>query len=114
MTTYKQRLNQKYGLDKDIEHTLRELKDLTGVPIKIMKELEKRGKRAYANNLGSVRLNDFGKNDDLRKGTSKRLSMEQWSNARIYAFLFKSIFQNMRYKKQDVDLFEELKKKKIL
>ena len=39
MTTYKQRLNQKYGLDKDIEHTLRELKDLTGVPIKIMKDL---------------------------------------------------------------------------
>ena len=72
MTTYKQRLNQKYGLDKDIEHTLRELKDLTGVPIKIIKEVEKRGKGAYANNLGSVRLNDFSKNNDLRKGASKR------------------------------------------
>ena len=35
MTTYKQRLNEKYGLDKDTEHTLRELKDLTGVPIKL-------------------------------------------------------------------------------
>ena len=60
-----------------------------------------------------MRLNDFSKNDDLRKGASKR-SMEQWSKARIYAFLFKSIFQNMRYKKQDEDLFEELKKKKIV
>jgi len=87
MTTYKQRLNEKYGLDKDTEHTLIELKYLTGVPIKIMKEVEKRGKGAYANNLGSVRLNDFSKNDDLRKGSSKRLSMEQWSKARIYAFL---------------------------
>ena len=113
MTTYKQRLNEKYGLDKDTEHTLKELKELTGVPIKIMKEVEKRGKGAYANNLGSVRLNDFSKNDDLRKGASKRLSMEQWAKARIYAFLFKSIFQNMRYKKHDMDLFEELKKKKI-
>ena len=36
MTTYKQRLNEKFGFDKDTEHTLRELKDLTGVPIKIM------------------------------------------------------------------------------
>ena len=44
MTTYKQRLNQKYGLDKVIEHTLRELKDLTGVLIKIMKEVEKEEK----------------------------------------------------------------------
>jgi len=114
MTTYKQRLNEKYGLDKDTEHTLIELKYLTGVPIKIMKEVEKRGKGAYANNLGSVRLNDFSKNDDLRKGTSKRLSMEQWSKARIYAFLFKSLFQNMRYKKHDMDLFDELKKKKII
>ena len=37
--TYKQRLNEKYGLDKDTEHSLRELKELTGVPIKIMKEV---------------------------------------------------------------------------
>ena len=114
MTTYKQRLNEKYGLDKDTEHTLKELKQLTGVPIHIMKEVEKRGKGAYANNLGSVRLNNFSKNDDLRKGASKRLSMEQWSKARIYAFLFKSLFQNMRYKKHDMDLFEELKNKKII
>ena len=40
MTTYKQRLNEKL----DTEHTLRELKDLTGVPIKIMKEVEKEKK----------------------------------------------------------------------
>jgi len=61
-----------------------------------------------------VRLNDFSKNNDLRKGSSIRLSMDQWSKARIYAFLFKSIFQNMRYKKHDMDLFEELKEKKII
>jgi hypothetical protein len=79
-----------------------------------LKEIEKRGKGAYANNLGSVRLIDISKNDDLRKGASKRLSMEQWSKARVYSFLFKTIFQNMKYKKQDMDLFEELKKKKII
>ena len=42
--TYKQRLNENYGLDKDTEHTLRELKELTGVPIKIMTEVKKKEK----------------------------------------------------------------------
>ena len=83
MTTYKQRLNQKYGLDKDIEHTLRELKDLTGVPIKIMKEVEKRGKGAYANNLGSVRLNDFRKTMIYEK---EHLNDYLWNNGARHEF----------------------------
>ena len=107
--SYKQRFNIKLGLDEDIEHTLKQLKDITGIPIKILKEVDKRGKGAYYNNMGSVRLKDFTKNSDLRKGASKRLSAEQWSKARIYAFIYKSIFQCMRYKKQDLDLYDEIK-----
>ena len=73
--TYKQRLNIKLGLDEDTEHTLKELKHITGIPIKILKEVKKRGKVAYNTNLRSVRLKeDYSKNDDLRKGKSKRLS----------------------------------------
>ena len=53
--SYKQRFNRKLGLDEDIEHTLKQLKDITGIPIKIFKEVEKRGKGAYNTNLGSVR-----------------------------------------------------------
>jgi len=83
---------------------------MTGVPVSILKEVYKRGKGAYANNLGSVRLKDGSKNDDLRKGASKRLSMEQWAMARVYAFLYKSLFQNMRYKPQDEDLHDKIKK----
>ena len=45
--TYKQRLNIKLGLDKDTEHSLKELKEITGIPIKILKEVDKRGKAAY-------------------------------------------------------------------
>ena len=108
--TYKQRFNEKLGLDKDTEHTLKELKEITGIPIKILKEVDKRGKAAYYNNLGSVRLKeDFSKNSDLRKGPSERLSVVQWSVARVYAFIYKSIFQSMRYKKQDLDLYELIK-----
>ena len=93
---YKQRLNIKLGLDKDTEHSLKELKDITGMPIKILKEIDKRGKAAYYNNMSSVRLKeDFSKNSDMRKGASKRLSVIQWSTARVYAFIYKSIFQSM-------------------
>ena len=47
MKTYKQRFNEELGFDKDKEHTLQELKDITGIPVKILKEVDKRGKGAY-------------------------------------------------------------------
>ena len=93
--SYKQRLNIKLGLDMDTEHSLKELKNITGIPIKILREVDKRGKATYYNNMASVRLEDFSKNSDLRKGASKRLSVIQWSTARVYAFIYKSIFQSM-------------------
>jgi hypothetical protein len=43
--------------------------------LKILKEVYKRGEGAYYNNLGSVRLKDFTKSPDLRKGMNMRLSM---------------------------------------
>ena len=110
MKTYKQRFNEELGFEKEEDHSLKELKDITHIPIKILKEVEKRGFGAYNSNLSSVRLKeDYSKNPDLRKGTSKRLSAEQWSKARIYAFLYKSIFQGMKYKKQDTDLYDKVK-----
>ena len=108
--TYKQRFIFKLGLDEDTEHTLKQLKDITRIPTKILKEVAKRGKGAYNTNLGSVRLKeDYFKNSDLRKGASKRLSATQWALSRVYAFIYKSIFQCMRYKKQDLDLYDEIK-----
>ena len=109
-TSYKQRLNIKLGLYKDTEHSLKELKEITGIPIKILKEVDKRGKAAYFNNMLSVRLKeDFSKNKDMGKGPSERLSVRQWSKARIYSFIYKSMFQKMRYKKQDLDLYDKIK-----
>ena len=108
--TYKQRFNKAFDFDKDEDHSLTDLKNITGIPLRILKEVYKRGEWAYYNNLGSVRLKDFTKNPDLRKGASKRLSMSQWSYARVYAFIYKSLFQKMRYKKQDTDLYDEIEK----
>ena len=107
--TYKERFNTAFNFDKDEDRSLTDLKNITGIPLRILKEVYKRGEGAYYNNLGSVRLKDFTKNTDLRKGVSKRLSMSQWAMARIYGFLYKSIFQGMRYKEQDTDLFDEIK-----
>ena len=88
---------------------MKELKDIIGIPIKILKEVNERGKTAYYNNIGSVRLKDFSKNDDMRKGFSKRLSVIHWFIARLYAFIYKSIFQCMRCKPHDLDLYEQIK-----
>ena len=57
-----------------------------------------------------MRLKDFTKNPDLRKEMNMRLSMTQWSYARVYAFIYKSLFLKMRYKKQDTDLYDEIEK----
>ena len=81
--TYKERFNKAFNFDKDEDHSLTDLKNITGIPLRILKEVYKRGEGAYYNNLGSVRLKDFTKNPDLRKGASKRLSMSQWSYARV-------------------------------
>ena len=95
--TYKQRFNKEFGFDKDEDHSMKELSNITCIPLSVLKEVYKRGERAYFHNLGSVRLKDFSKNPDLRKGANKRL-----------AFMYKSLFQNMRYKKQDTDLYDVL------
>ena len=87
--SYKQRLNIKLDLDKDTEHLFKELKNITGIPIKILKEVDKRGKAAYYNNMSSVRLEDFNKNSDMRKGASQRLSVIQWSAAYILVLICK-------------------------
>ena len=110
MKTYKQRFNAELGFDEDEDHTLKELKDITQIPMKILEEVENRGFGAYGSNLGSVRLKeDYSKNPDLRKGASKRLSAEQWAKARIYSFVYKSVFQQMKYKKQDTDVYGKVK-----
>ena len=106
--TYKQRFNIAFGFEKDEDHSIKDLKEITGIPIRMLREVYNRGEGAYFHNLGSVRLKDFSKNSDLSKGVNKRLSMAQCAAARIYAFIYKSLFQNMRYKKQDTDLYDVL------
>lgn len=55
----------------------------------ILKAVESRGRGAYANNMSSVRLLDGTKNPSRAIGASGRMSIGQWSRARLYSFLMK-------------------------
>jgi hypothetical protein len=37
--TYKQRFNIAFGFDKDEDHSMKDLKEITGIPIRILKEV---------------------------------------------------------------------------
>lgn len=106
--TYKKKFNILFDLPEDTSNSLEDMSKLTGIPKSILEQVEDRGKGAYSSNLGSVRLKDFSKNPSASKGPSKRLSQEQWAIARVYAFLYKSIKQKMRYKPHDKDLYKEI------
>lgn len=55
----------------------------------ILKEVEKRGRGAYGNNIQSVRLMDGTKNFNPGIPRSARMSIGQWSRARVYSFLMR-------------------------
>ena len=109
--TYKQTFNLIFGQPLNKPNTIKDMSELSNITINILEEVESRGEGAYTSNLSSVRLKgSFKKDDDLRKGISKRLSMEQWKIARVYAFIVKSMIgmPNAK-KKQDEDLYEKIK-----
>jgi hypothetical protein len=113
MPTYKQTFNMIFNQPKDKSNTTEEMSKLSNIPVEILNEVKSRGEGAYSSNLGSVRLKgSYKKDDDMRKGSSKRLSMENWSIARQYAFIVKSMIgMEQSKKKQDEDLYMKIKDK---
>ena len=109
--TYKQTFNLIFNQPLNKSNTIEEMSKLSKIPIDILEDVKSRGEGAYSNTR-SVRLKgSFKKDGDLRKA---RLSMEQWSISRIYAFIVKSIIgMNKAKKPQDLDLFEKIKDKVI-
>lgn len=89
--THRENVLRKLGLPTTASPSLAELSRLTKVSVADLKEIEKRGRGAHANNLASVRLKkDFSKNPDTtRFPAAARLSPQQWARARVYSFLDK-------------------------
>jgi hypothetical protein len=51
---YKQRFNKEFNYDKDEDHSMNDLSNITLIPLSILKEVYKRGEGAYSSNLSSV------------------------------------------------------------
>jgi hypothetical protein len=75
--------------DNDLEdrsYSLKELSEISHVPLKILREVYNRGVGAYKTQPSSVRLKgSYVKNVDAPM--KAKLSKEQWAMARVYSFL---------------------------
>lgn len=89
--THRENVLKRLGLPLTASPSLAELSKITGKQLSDLKEIEKRGRGAHANNPSSVRLKkDFSKNPSLSAfPISERLSAGQWARARVYSFLDK-------------------------
>jgi transposase len=79
---------KKHGIKLTDSLTVEQIAKLSGMPFEALEEVRKRGRGAYANNLASVRVKGtFVKNPSASIGRPARLSINQWSFARIYSFV---------------------------
>lgn len=83
--TYREKFLDRYELP-DRSYSLEEVSKITSVPLNILQEVYNRGIGAYKTNPQSVRLKgSFVKN--VAAPMSKKLSKEQWANARVMSFV---------------------------
>jgi len=83
--THRENVLKRLGLS-DKHYSLAELSRVSKVPLRILKEVEKRGYGAYNTQLSSVRLKgSFVKN--VVAAPKFKLSPQQWAYARVYSFL---------------------------
>jgi hypothetical protein len=89
--THRENVLRRLGLPVSASPSLPELARYSGTKLATLKEIEKRGRGAHANNPASVRLKkDFSKNPNLGAyPISARLPAAQWARARVYSFLDK-------------------------
>ena len=83
--TYREEFFKKYKVPEK-SYSIKELSEISKVPIDILQQVYNRGVGAYKTQPKSVRLkNSFVKNVDAPM--SAKLSKEQWAYARLYSFL---------------------------
>jgi len=95
-TTNKMKFNRKYKQPLQQANSKSDIVKLTGIPLRIVNDVFKRGVGAYKNNRASVR--------------PSVKSPEQWAYARVYSFVMK---QPGTWGKADKDLADKVKKLKI-
>jgi len=105
--TYKNKVNRRFGQPLNKGNDLKNLSKISKIPISILKKVFERGEGAYETNPRSVRLTNYKKSADLRRGP--RLSKTQWAYARTYAFVEK-VYNKNEPQNQDTDLIKEARK----
>ena len=96
VTTNKNKFNKRFKQPLQQSNSKSDIVKLTGIPLRIINEVFKRGVGAYKNNRASVR--------------PSVKSPEQWAYARVYSFIMK---QAGTWGKADKDLADKVKKLKI-
>ena len=108
VTTNKDKYNAKYKFPKGTSHSRSDIAKKTGIPLRILTEVYKRGQGARKSNPQSVRSATTGKKIG---GASLRgkMSAAQWGQARVYSFVMK---QPGTWGKADKDLADKVRKLK--
>lgn len=104
--THRDNVYRKYGLDPKKTYSLPALAKITGVSLSVLKEVEKRGKGAYySGGVGGRPSSSVRMAGSFKKGVdapaSKKLSMAQWSKARVFSFIDTYKSKNLKH---DTDL----------
>ena len=95
VTTNKMTFNNKYKQPLQQANSKSDIVKLTGIPLRIINEVFKRGVGAYKTNPKSVRPN---------------MTKESWAQSRVYSFVMK---RPGTWGKADKDLADKVKKLKI-
>lgn len=84
VVTNRQKFNKKYKFPLNSSHSRNEISRLSGVSMKVLNEVYKRGVGARKTNPSSVR-NLKG----VKGGAGTKMSAQQWGTARIYSYVMK-------------------------
>jgi hypothetical protein len=80
---------KKHGLPADYSPSMREIAKLADMPVGALRQVYQKGMGAYHTNPESVRVKGTFKKD-ASAPLSQKLSPQQWSMARVYAFVQKT------------------------
>jgi len=87
--TNREKFLAKHNLPKDETLSLEEIASYSGMPVRALREVEKKGFGAYNTNPESVRVKGSFKKDPSAP-LSMKLSPQQWARARVFAFVMKT------------------------
>jgi hypothetical protein len=88
-TTNREKFLKKHGLPSDYSPTMREIAQLSDMPVQALRRVYQKGLGAYHTNPESVRVKGTFKKDP-EAPLSRKLSPQTWGYGRVYAFVMRT------------------------